>query len=506
MQTPDFSSYSTSEAADLLIEIVRSCVAPYEHLFKDGDFNFNDPNERFVEENIPPEFLGFDYDTAPTCQITFLAHPFIHIRGTKYESMLISDHLYRGDEGKERDEWVLGYEIDIAENPHFCIELPDDHIWNVFREQDEESCQRIVKCYEAVAEDGVANAYWCLAYIERNSIPETDESFFRKYYYLINGFKSGHLGCLHSLCIELREFLVEEKFKLTYIGATQNELFSLWNLALHYLYGVTVPKSKERAIELYEKILDITTIHPDLEFLELHYNGLSSAVNDLIHETKRNLRILRASGHDWEKYFNIDRVKRYVRAKEQYFEEEDKDLLFSSGEDFFRTNRILDLMGFIPRVSEKQSYQDIEAELHINRIMNENTPIYSAVSQLLDIIESGYKDLVFNKLEYLSIINFQNEAYILRIMALLYMRIGDMNNALECYQDIYDIAPDSFLLAKIFHILYSTGRYEEALDVANKYLRLYDDEKIVWAETILKHTTLEDRLRSFDRLELWLPF
>lgn len=132
---------------------------------------------------------------------------------------------------------------------------------------------------------------------------------------------------------------------------------------------------------------------------------------------------------------------------------------------------------------------------HIDSIINEHK--FEGRKKLLELIESGNKDLVFERLSHHAD-NHHSPLLFYDVMAWLYDRIGEKDKAVEYYQKIYDVHPMKEVLCEIFNVYFSAERYEEALKVADKYIEDYGEGKILRTKTLLRLSTPEEGLRIID--------
>jgi len=120
---------------------------------------------------------------------------------------------------------------------------------------------------------------------------------------------------------------------------------------------------------------------------------------------------------------------------------------------------------------------------------------FEGTKELLKLAERGNSDLVFERLKKALSEIPDSRISLLDSMACIYERLGYSDNALECYQKVYEIYPNHGTLTDIFNIYFSTERYHEALEIANKYMELYEGGKILRTKTLLRLSTPEEGLR-----------
>lgn len=304
-----------------LTECIDETLKPYEGLFDSNDFRFH---EGEMELLLGPEASIFDEDeeTAPTNSFMD-CNSFMKIRGTKYEVLIDREHLIKPDDDAPDYFQPLGNELDYAEQHIDCN-------WTYYDDIDEDSYQRVVKCYQAAAEEHNHNALWCLGCaldLQGSHFfgQGMDDTFGLKYYYLTLAIQEGHIASIPSLCESMiHDGLDKVAFTLTYIGAQKKELYCMWNLSLYYLSGIIVPKSVERAKELYTSILEIIEGTDDKSklFLQQNYDGINvEDLNELRDLTEKNLRIISSESTSWYKYFDIDVQKRLKRVRKQSMDE-----------------------------------------------------------------------------------------------------------------------------------------------------------------------------------------
>lgn len=174
---------------------------------------------------------------------------------------------------------------------------------------------------EEFAEDGNLNALWCLgcALNLRNSIfKEKYDVFGLTYYYLSLAIQKGHLACIPSLCeLLMQDGMHKEAFMFTYIGAQKKEIYCMWNLAMYYLCGVIVPKSENRAVELFESILEtINAKDSDKSAIYYsHYDGINKdEILELKEYTEHNLKIVKSHSDSWKNILIlrfVENIKKY---------------------------------------------------------------------------------------------------------------------------------------------------------------------------------------------------
>ena len=244
------------------------------------------------------------------------------LKGSKYEHLLYPDHIIKPSSDDERDYLEpIGVELDYAENH---IDANCDYYSDI----DEESYQRVVCTYREAAEDGNLNALWCLGCalnLRDSFFKEKYDVFGLTYYYLSLAIQKGHLACIPSLCeLLMQDGMHKEAFMFTYIGAQKKEIYSMWNLAMYYLCGVIVPKSGNRAVELFESILEIINAKDSDKsaIYYSHYDGINKdEILQLKEYTEHNLKIVKSHSDSWKKYFDIEVCRKYQKILDMLIKE-----------------------------------------------------------------------------------------------------------------------------------------------------------------------------------------
>ena len=98
----------------------------------------------------------------------------------------------------------------------------------------------------------------------------------------------------------------------------------MWNLAMYYLCGVIVPKSENRAVELFESILNITNTKDSdkTAFYYSHYDGINKdEILELKEYTEHNLKIIKFHSDSWRKYFDIEVCRKYQKILDKMIKE-----------------------------------------------------------------------------------------------------------------------------------------------------------------------------------------
>ena len=123
-----------------------------------------------------------------------------------------------------------------------------------------------------------------------------------------------------------------EAFMLTYIGKKKKEIYCMWNLAMYYLCGITVSKSEDRAVELFESILNIinTKDSDKTAFYYSHYAGIKKdEILELKECTEHNLKIIKSHSDSWKKYFDIEVCRKYQKILDMLIKEHCLDPSFT---------------------------------------------------------------------------------------------------------------------------------------------------------------------------------
>ena len=122
----------------------------------------------------------------------------------------------------------------------------------------------------------------------------------------------------------MQDGMHKEAFMFTYIGAQKKEIYCMWNLAMYYLCGVIVPKSGNRAVELFESILEIINAKDSDKsaIYYSHYDGINKdEILELKEYTEHNLKIVKSHSGSWKKYFNIDVCRKYQKILDMLIKE-----------------------------------------------------------------------------------------------------------------------------------------------------------------------------------------
>lgn len=310
---------SESLQMEYILHCINECVSetlnPYKEIFNSKSFRFEDGEMELLSG--PTGFIfGEDDSIAPVNSFMF-CNSFIKLKGSKYEHLLYPDHIIKPSSDDEREYLEpIGRELDYAEN-HI------DGNWDYYSDIDEKSYQRVVNCYREAAEDGNLNALWCLgcALSLRNGyFREKYDVFGLTYYYLSLAIQKGHLACIPSLCeLLMQDGMHNEAFMFTYIGAQKKEIYCMWNLAMYYLCGVIVPKSEDRAVELFESILGVInqTDNNRAFFYNSHYDGIDKEdIIELKEDTEHNLRIIRSHSDSWRKYYDMEVCRKFQKVRD----------------------------------------------------------------------------------------------------------------------------------------------------------------------------------------------
>lgn len=320
-----FGLYCLGEDAkdSMKIEYIHHCIdkcvsetlKPYKDLFNNKAFQFKQGE---MELFLGPTGYIFNEDDSIVPVNSFMfCNSFMKLKGTKYEHLLHSGHIIKPTSDDERDYFEpIGLELDYAEN-HI------DSNWDYYSDIDKKSYQRVVSCYREAAEDGNLNALWCLGCalnLRYGYLRENYDVFGLTYYYLFSAIQKGHLVCIPSLSERLmQDGMYKEAFMFTYIGAQKKEVYCMWNLAMYYLCGIIVPKSEDRAIELFEFILDIINAKDSdkTEFYNSHYNGINKdEILELKEYTEHNLKIIKSHCDSWKKYFDIEVCTKFKKIND----------------------------------------------------------------------------------------------------------------------------------------------------------------------------------------------
>jgi len=323
---------SDSSKMGYMLHCIDECVSetlnPYKEIFNSKSFQFKE-GEMELCSGPSGYIFGEDDSIVPVNGFMF-CDSFMKLKGTKYEHLLHPSHIIKHISDAERDDLEpFGRELDYAEKHSDCN-------WDYYSNIDEKSYQRIISCYREAAEDNNLNALWCLGCalnLQRDYSKENYDVFGLTYYYLSLAIQKGHLASIPSLCVILmQDGKHKEAFMFTYIGAQKKEIYCMWNLALYYLCGVIVPKSEDRAAELFETILDIinTQDSDKTEFYNSHYDGIDKEVIlELKESTEHNLKIIKSHSDSWRKYFDTDICRKYQKILDMLIKEHYMDPSFT---------------------------------------------------------------------------------------------------------------------------------------------------------------------------------
>ena len=306
---------SESLKMEYIFHCVDDCISetlnPYKEIFNSKSFRFEEGEMEWLSG--PTGFIfGEDESIAPVNRF-MRCDSFMKLKGSKYEHLLYPDHIIKPSSDEDYLE-PIGVELDYAEN-HI------DGNYDYYSDIDEESYQRVVCTYREAAEDGNLNALRCLgcALNLRNSFSkEKYDVFGLTYYYLSLAIQKGHLACIPSLCeLLMQDGMHKEAFMFTYIGAQKKEIYCMWNLAMYYLCGVIVPKSGNRAVELFESILEIINAKDSDKsaIYYSHYDGINKdEILELKEYTEHNLKIVKSHSDSWKKILIlrfVENIKKY---------------------------------------------------------------------------------------------------------------------------------------------------------------------------------------------------
>lgn len=315
---------SESLKKEYIFHCVDDCISetlnPYKEIFNSKSFRFEEGEMELLSG--PTGFIFGEDDSIAPVNGFMRCDSFMKLKGTKYEHLLNPCHIVMpdyDDEGDYLEPIVL--ELDYAEN-HI------DFNWYYYSDIDRKSYQRVVSCYREAAEDGNLNALWCLGCalnLRYGLRIRNDDVLGLTYYYLSLAIQKGHLASIPSLC---DSFMLDgkhkEAFMFTYIGAQKKEVYCMWNLAMYYLCGVIVPKSEDRAVELFESILNIinTKDSDKTAFYYSHYDGIKKdEILELKECTEHNLKIIKSHSDSWKKYFDIEVCRKYQKIQDMLIKE-----------------------------------------------------------------------------------------------------------------------------------------------------------------------------------------
>ena len=303
-------------------ECVSETLMPYKDIFEKETFRFEAGK---MERSYGPAGYVFNEDDSTTpinCPMS--CNPFVKLKGSKYEKLLCANHFIEPAPNDDRDNLEpIGLELDFAENPI-------DGNWEYYSDIDEKSYQRVVCCYREAAEDGNLNAMWCLgSALNRRYSDFYLDYFGLTYHYYTTAIQRGHLACIPSLCEKLmQDGMHKEAFMFTYIGAQKQEIYCMWNLAMYYLCGAVVPKSEDKALDLFKSILDIInqTDSEKSDFYKHHYDGVNeNNISKFKKDIEQNLMVINNKSDAWRKYFDMDIIKKYNFAYLKIMQESFKD-------------------------------------------------------------------------------------------------------------------------------------------------------------------------------------
>ena len=323
---------SESLTMEYIFHCVDDCISetlnPHKESFNSKSFRFEEGEMELLPG--PTGFIFGEDDSIAPANGFMRCDSFMKFKGSKYEHLLYPYHIIKPSPDDERDYFEpIGVELDYAES-HI------DGNWDYYSDIDEESYQRVVCTYREAAEDGNLNALWCLgcALNLRNSIfKEKYDVFGLTYYYLSLAIQKGHLACIPSLCEKLmQDGMHKEAFMFTYIGAQKKEIYCMWNLAMYYLCGVIVPKSEDRAVELFESILGVINQKDNNRafFYSSHYDGIDKEkIIELKEDTEHNLRIIRSHSDSWRKYYDTDVCRKFQIVRDVIIKEHCLDPSFT---------------------------------------------------------------------------------------------------------------------------------------------------------------------------------
>lgn len=116
------------------------------------------------------------------------------------------------------------------------------------------------------------------------------------------------------------------------------------------------------------------------------------------------------------------------------------------------------------------------------------------MDKLLEFAQKGNAELVHQRLnthgEYSQVYLFY------QIDGWIYRQMGDKESALKSYEKSYELNPTKESLTDIFDCHFWTGRYEEALSIAEKIVEEYgNSHKILIVKTQLRLLTPQDQLK-----------
>ena len=97
---------------------------------------------------------------------------------------------------------------------------------------------------------------------------------------------------------------------------------------MYYLCGAVVPKSEDKALDLFKSILDIInqTDSEKSDFYKHHYGGVSeNNISKFKKDIEQNLMVINNKSDAWRKYFDMDIIKKYNFAYLKIMQESFKD-------------------------------------------------------------------------------------------------------------------------------------------------------------------------------------
>lgn len=324
---------SESLKKEYIFHCVDDCISetlnPYKEIFNSKSFRFEEGEMELF--GGPPGFLYDENESSTPVNSLMLCDSFMKLKGTKYEHLLNPCHIVMPDYDDEGDYLEpICLELEYAEN-HL------DFNWDYYSKSDERSFQRVVCCYREAAEDGNLNALWCLGCALDHrygySRGKYDISGLT-YYYLSLAIQKGHIVCIPSLCERLmRDGRHKEAFMFTYIGAQKKDIYCMWNLAMYYLCGIIVPRSEDRAVELFESILDIINAKDSdkTAFYYFHYDGINKdEILELKECTEHNIKIIKSHVDSWRKYYDVEVCIKFQKINDMLITEHCFDLSFTT--------------------------------------------------------------------------------------------------------------------------------------------------------------------------------
>ena len=309
-------------------ECISETLNPYKEIFNSKSFRFEEGEMELLSG--PTGYIFGEDDSIAPVNGFMRCDSFMKLKGTKYEHLLFPDHIIKPSSDDERDYLEpIGVELDYAEN-HI------DANWDYYSDIDEKSYQRVVCCYREAAKDDNLDALWCLGCalnLQNSPFKEKYDVFGLTYYYLSLAIQKGHLASIPSLCeILMQDGKHKEAFMFTYIGAQKKEIYCMWNLAMYYLCGVIVPKSEERAMELFESIENIINAKDSdkTAFYQSHYDCIDNKdILELKEYTEHNIKIIKSHSDSWRKYFDIEVCRKYKKTLDMTIKENCLDLSFT---------------------------------------------------------------------------------------------------------------------------------------------------------------------------------